>query len=220
MSLRALSLVGTLALAISAGGAVNAATVVFSDPGTLTGNQAWTYDLGQDFTVNKAVTVYSLGAFTNGGANSDVEVALYQLTDANPSDGGSLVTSTIVPGNSNIVGDYAFESITPVTLAPGTYQLQSYGGGGDTNFNTGFTGNPNTNIINFNDLGGALTQGTDFYSGGGSGIATTSDTHWYAAASFAASAVPETSVWLLLLTGVGVLGARLRLGRKGAAVFA
>lgn len=220
MSFRVLSLVGTLALALGAAEGATAATVVFSDPGSLSGNQSWTYDLGQDFTVNKAVTIYSLGAFTNNGANSNIEVALYQLTNANPAAGGSLVTSTIVPGGANVVGDYAFENITPITLAPGDYQLQSYGGGADANFNTGFTGAPDTNIIDFDTLGGALTEGTDFYSGGGTGIATTSDAHWYAAASFAASAVPETSVWLLLLTGIGVLGGTLRLSRKGATALA
>lgn len=219
MRLRALSLGLTLALGV-AGVAGAGPTIVFSDPGKLTGNQAWTYDLGQDFTVNKTVTVYSLGAFTNSGANSNVEVALYQLTDSNPSDGGSLVTSSVVPGNVNVVGDYAFQSITPVTLTPGVYQLQSYGGGGDTNFNTGFTGSPDTNIINFNTLGGALTEDTDFYSSGGTAIATTSDSHWYAAASFAA-AVPETSVWLLLMMGIGLLGGSLRFNRRsGVAVAA
>jgi hypothetical protein len=220
MSLRSLSLVLTLALAAGAAGGASAATAVFTDPGTLAGNQPWTYDLGQDFSVNKNVTLFSLGAFTNGGANSNVEVALFRLNDANPADGGTLITSTTVPGNTDIAGDYAFKNITPVTLLPGFYQLQSFGGGVDTNFNTGFTVNPDTNIINFNTLGGALTQGTDFYSAGGNVIATTADSHWYAAASMLAAAVPESSVWLLLMAGVGLLGGMLRFNRQSDAAAA
>ena len=202
-----------LAAALIVGSQASAATLtpVYSDPGPLAGNQGWSYGLGQDFTVNSAVTIKYLGAFTNQGANTSVGVALYKLTDANPSDGGVLVAGTVVPGTSNIVGDYSFQSITPVTLGPGSYQLVSYGGPTDTNFNTGFTADPNTDIINFNTLGGRLTKGSDYYDGGGLGIATAADSHFYAAASMA---VPEPATWAMMMLGLGGIGAAMRTRRR------
>jgi hypothetical protein len=201
------ALVGALAV----GSQASAVTTVYSDPGTLTGNQGWIYGLGQDFTVNSAVTIKYLGAFTNQGANSNVGVALYKLVDGNPSDGGVLVASTVVGGADHIIGDYSFENIAPTTLTAGSYQLVSFGGGGDTNFNTGFTANPDTDIINFNTLGGKLTVGSDFYDFGGLGIATIADSHFYAAASIA---VPEPGTWAIMLAGLGGIGASMRMRRR------
>jgi hypothetical protein len=187
------------------------ATVVITDPTPLEGNQSWTYDLGQDFQVNSSVTVDALGAFTNSSTNTaPVEVALYKLTDANPADGGTLVTATVVTSGTT-VGDYLLMPITAVTLAPGYYQLQSYGGSSDFNFNSGYTVTPDTNFTAFNTLGGALTEGTDFYGPGGAQIATSSDPHFYAAATFA---VPEPASWALALLGFGLVGAGLRAQRR------
>ena len=188
---------------------------VYYDSSTLTGNQSWTYDLGQDFTVNHATDITSLGAFTNGGLNTGVEVALYLLNDANPSDGGTLIASTVVGSSAFVIGDYAFENITRTTLAPGFYQLQSYGTGSNTNYNT-YGGS--TAGLAFNTLNGAYTQGADYYSAGGIGIATTPDSHFYGAASIGAA--PEPGVWALMIAGLAMMGGALRFRRRQAGAVA
>jgi len=122
-----------------------------------------------------------------------------------------VTTTTILATNQS--GPYAFGAISPVTLAPGDYQLQAYGGQGNTNFNTGFTATPTTDPLTFDTLGGRLTEGTDYYNLG-PGLATTSDAHFYASADFMASRVPEPATWAMMLLGAGLIGGGLRLTHR------
>lgn len=194
-----------------------AATIVYNASG-LTGNQDWTGTLGLDFQVNSAVKVTQLGVFDSGsnGIANDLFVGIFNSN-------GTLLTSTTISGGSGNSGasNYIFSAIADLTLAPGSYQLASWGYDSvDLNFNYGFIFAGDGGPVSFDTLGGALTPlGSSFSNAGTGGIfATNADvgTTRYGAGSFIAElapvvgAVPEPATWGLMIVGFGMAGAGLR----------
>ena len=117
---------------------------------------------------------------------------------------------------------YVFQSITPVTLGPGTYEIAAwnYGAGGDSNFNYGFIQSGNGGPITFNSLNGALTaDGSSYaYTAGGVGNIPDDGTTRYGAGTFVATAVPEPATWAMLLIGLFGIGFLVRGQRRQDAV--
>jgi hypothetical protein len=195
-----------------------AADQVYSTPTALAGNQAWTGTLGLDFTVNSAVTISSLGVFDDDGDGllSNLSVAIYDSVSK------TIVGPTVMfAANTDGTGQaYLFQSVTPFSLAPGSYQLASWGYNGvDRNFNT-HSPAPGGPIV-FNSLNGALTAVGVGYSNEGTGgaygnIAAAGPTRFGAGSMIAAA--PEPGTWALMLLGFGGIGYSLR--RRAAAKLA
>ena len=125
-----------------------------------------------------------------------------------------LVSISGQPGTGSA---YLFKSLAaPIVLAPGTYQLASWGyGGTDANYNNGGPGGP----INFDTFGGALAATGTRFSMNAGGLATMTDVGAtrYGAGSFIAAQVPEPANWALMIAGFGMLGAA---SRRRRAAFA
>ena len=146
----------TLAAALASTGAVHAASIFSSPGGVIGGNQTWGGTLGLDFTVNTSVAVNSLGAFDafGDGISDNIYTTIFDSL-------GASVTPTLnFAGSGPSGGAYISQSIAPVVLTPGNYQLASWGySAADPNFNNNGPGGP----ITFNTLGGALTAtGTEY----------------------------------------------------------
>ena len=184
------------------------ATIAYQNPAGTYGNQTGgPYNLGMNFTVG-AVGVYvtALGAFDNGqnGFAAPVEVAIYRVSDQ------TLMTPVVTFSGTGwtYTGGSTFQSITPVLLSAGTYQIVAggYGGTGrELNFNEGY---PNS-ITLATDGGGVLAFGNNYYSTFGTsiGFPTTLDggpIPRYAAGTFDFTPVPEVSQFAI--SGVGLLG--------------
>jgi hypothetical protein len=191
-------------------GSASAATVVYSNPTPLVGNQNFGGELGIDFTVNKAVRVSQLGAFTNG--ESPISVTIYNLA-------GDVVVASETIALAPVVGDYAFSTLgAPVVLAPGDYQIAANGYNGSNElFNPdggSLAGTTATSPIVFNSLFGALTSTGAYYNLTPGSAATTFDTGTpnYGAGTFVAS-VPEPATWAMMLLGFIGLGAAMRYTR-------
>lgn len=196
-----------LAAALALPAAANAVTV-YDTPASTPGNQNWSGTLGLDFTVNAPVKVTSLGAFDSGkdGITTDIFVAIF--------DAGGALVSPVVSffGAANPGGTaYVFQSITPLTLAAGSYQLGAWGyNNTDMNYNAGFVGLPGA--ITFDSFGGKLTATGTRYSGTGGALATTVDVGVtrYGAGSMTVANVPEPASWAMLLSGFALVGLAAR----------
>ncbi|WP_185965045.1 PEPxxWA-CTERM sorting domain-containing protein [Glacieibacterium frigidum] len=191
------------ALAFTATGASAATVITLSNP--TPANQFLDLDLGINFTVNSAVTVNSLGAFTNG--SSPITVTLYRLTSTST---GTAVASASVTGLPDVGSNYAFTSIGPVLLTAGLYQINArYNNPANGNYNPN---SGNTATVLFNTLGGALSFSGSYYNFPGTdGIASTLDTVSqlsYGAGTFAV--VPEPATWGLLIAGFVMVGVAAR----------
>lgn len=209
-----------LAAAVLASAAVPslAAIPVYDTTPVTLGNQNYGDNLGLDFTVNRAITVTSLGAFDSGadGISTNVEVALYNL------DTSSFVTSFVSFNGATATGGsaYAFKSIAPVTLAAGNYSVIGRGFNSiDQNFNTNLSGQNNASPIAFNSLFGALTNVGSRYGGGANPSAGSffPPVSAFGAGSFAAY-VPEPATWGLLIAGFAMTGFAMR--RRSGAIAA
>ena len=181
------------ALALSASAS---ASPVYNAP--LPPNQNWTGSLGLDFIVNSQITITAIGAYSGIGDNAEITVEIFTST------------GTIVPGLlatiSTTSAPYTWQSVTPVTLGPGNYQVAAWGYGPIGNYNTGISpGTP----ISFDTLGGALTEGLPWYNDPGvTGFAGNhldnfngGGNHYYGAGNFDAVVTPLPSTWLMLLSG-------------------
>jgi hypothetical protein len=197
----------TLAIAAISAGPALASTVVFGLSSTVAGNQPqsdFPLTLGMDFTVNSSVKVDSLGAFTNGGS---IFVQLYDI-----SNNDTVVASATVSGTPPLGSSYSFATITPVILAPGTYQINAvYPSSSNPDFNPYEPGGSAASAT-FNTFGGKLTftQFSDYYNLNAAGnLATTQDIpspNGYGAGTLSVSAVPEPSTWAMMLLGFVGLG--------------
>ena len=190
------------------------ASPIYSGPGAP--NQNWTGSLGLDFIVNSPITIDALGAYDGGDGSAPITVEIF--TDTGTAVPGLLATilTTTTP--------YTFQSVAPVTLGPGTYQIAAWGYGPVGNFNTGFV--PGS-VIDFNTLGGALTEGNPFYNlQGVTGFATILDNfnggglHFYGAGNFDAVATPLPASWTMMLTAFVGFGffAAYRRRKNGIAI--
>ncbi len=210
MKRHTLAALAALALATAAPVAANAGTIVYNTYAGLAGDQAWEGTLGLDFRVNSAISVDALGVFddSSNGLERNISVTIYNAS-------GVAVTpiiSFLTGGGTGLA--YLFQSIAPVVLTPGAYQLAAWGyGQGELNYNNDGPNGP----ITFNDLGGRLTALGTRYSGVAGGLATLPDQGLtrYGAGSFQAAAVPEPATWAMMITGFGAAGVMMR-RRRGA----
>lgn len=92
----------------------------------LVGNQTWTGALGNDFDVNTAITIESLGVFdsSENGISGSITVRIFDLSDLSV-----LATATISGSGDSLAGQYQFNDITPLTLDPGSYSVVAIGFG-------------------------------------------------------------------------------------------
>jgi PEP-CTERM motif len=188
-------LLGAAILTLGSAPASASSVPIFSlDPGTA-GNQVCC-TLGLDFTVTNPIKIDSLGAFTNG--KSSITVTIFNLSDNSAVSG---LSTTITSDGPN--SGYVFNSITPVTLTPGNFQITAFGW---TNSNLEY--NPDQQPLGaqaafFTD-GGAIVQGGAYYNLFlANQVATTFDafTSTYGAGNFTVEAVPEPSTWAMMILG-------------------
>ena len=177
-------------------------------------NQNWTGSLGLDFTVNSQITITALGAYSGVGENANIYVEIFT--------GSGTAVPGLVATISTTLSPYTWQSVTPVTLGPGTYQIAAWGYGPIGNYNTGISpGTP----ISFDTLGAALTEGSPWYNDPGvTGFAVDhldnfngGGDHFYGAGNFDAVVTPLPSTWLMLLSGFIGLGFFAYRGTKKAA---
>jgi hypothetical protein len=135
------------------------------------GNQAWTGNLAEIFSVSSPITVVALGAFDNGSPTlaATINVGIYDFgyNAAAPVGGPQawVAQETFYPGTYTIVNgnDVYLMLSTPVTLQAGWYELDAVGfGASQPNGNTlctvgngTCTGNPDTGS-SLNTLGGIV----------------------------------------------------------------
>ena len=214
---------GLALAALSASAAQAASTPIFGTSGPAVGNQPETnLVVGMDFTVNSAVTIDSLGAFTN--LATSVPVAIY-------TSAGTLVATTMIAAGTPTSYGYVFGAIAPVTLLPGVYQIAAYyGNSSNVDYNPYelYIG-PKPTIV-FNTDGGKLSffpgnpdASPDFYmtNAGGIEFATIQDTsslNGYGAGTF--TAIPEPATWAMMalgLAGLAFAGHRASRGDRALA---
>ena len=124
------------------------------------GNQAWFGALGMDFQVNTAVTVTTIGVFSNNAwGNStaspltDMNAAIFSLAD------DSIIPATEVSfattGTYNVIDNWLFQSIPATVLQPGLYTIVAQGyNASDPNGNLGVSALPSSVE---NTFGSAIT---------------------------------------------------------------
>ncbi len=127
---------------LSLGAMVANAEIAYTDPANQ-GTQAFGGNLALTFTVNSAITVTQLGVFNatgNGIIGQPIQVAIFNLGTSSLATPVVTFLGTYTPGG---LGYDLFQSIAPVTLAPGTYEVDAVGFGGNNlngNLNLGSTG--------------------------------------------------------------------------------
>jgi hypothetical protein len=93
-------------------------------------NDTWAFTLGYQFTTSVALSINALGYWDDGRGNNH-QVGIWN-------SGGTLLLSTTVLGSDPLTGHFRYDSITPFSLAAGTYVIGGeFLGNGDS-----FTRNP------------------------------------------------------------------------------
>lgn len=156
--MRTVALVSSALAALLAAGAAPAANI-YTAPAGLSGNQAWGGTLGLDFEVLGSITVDQLGAFDSGGdgVSGSLHSAIFDM------NGTAVTPLATFAGTAGTGAPYLMQSIAPVTLGAGRYQLASWGyGAADLNYNT-YGNNPGP--IGFDTLSGTVKALGTRYSG-------------------------------------------------------
>lgn len=197
-----------LAAALLGGAAVNAqASIIAYDNSPTTGASVFGGSVGLDFTVNSAISVSALGVFDNGSSNNlaglnggGVSVAIFNI--GTQSEVSPVVSFTSSSAGTQINAD-AFKTVTPFTLAPGSYTVIAAGADifnslGATN--TSSTTNSGGGLISF--VGGGRynpAAGLNFAGTVDGGPANRYDAGTF---QFASTAVAEPATFALLGTGL------------------
>jgi hypothetical protein len=211
-------------LALAGAASARADSVAYTDPANQ-GTQAWQGNLALNFNVLSPISVAELGVFNASGSGTitgTIEVAIYNT-----------VTNTQVTPVVTFHGNYTpaglgfdvFQSITPVVLGIGSYEVDAVGFSG-----TDFNGNLNTGSSSgpiLNDLAGSLAFSGASYDGSSvlddpstcSGCRLPpAQSRQFDAGTFSAgtvvTAVPEPGTMTLLCSGL--IGLAVAFRRKSA----
>lgn len=178
-------------------------------------NGSWNF--ANKFTVLNTVTVSGLGWYADpvtGNVDSN-PVALWSCDTAGCLTTGTLLASATVDNTYALTGHFRYVTVPTVTLTPGEYLV---GGVSDTNNytwnNVGFFTDPN---ITYDDnrwftvgTGAAATFNTTVRN-------DVMDGYWGPNLFFGQpvfTGVPETSTWLMMILGFGLLGGAMRVTRR------
>ncbi|MCU0322570.1 MAG: hypothetical protein MUE72_09150, partial [Chitinophagaceae bacterium] len=160
------------------------------------GSQAFTGRLGMRFTVNSPIIVSQLGAFDSGqdGFNSTIFVGIVNSagTVVVPSSGNPLSLVGVI---GTYVGPYQMVGgFPPVTLAPGTYTIVTYGYGPSE-----MNGNSNAgDALSIANAGGGLITHVDspWDFTAAMGVPTNTDiVGRFHAGNFTFESVPPNILW-------------------------
>src|ERR1017187_2067930 len=206
-----------LGLAISALAACQASAIVaYSNtgvaPNSSSGDVNGPYALGNDFTVNQAISVTAIGAFMSGGSSmaASVSVAIYNVTSGLIVIGTSVNLAVGTTGTGAANGS-AFQNITPVTLGAGTYSIVAANYGGSSGAPYWYNANQGGTLPTFNTGSGLITMGGGRYTAQssslvfpGTTVGITPSVPTYGAGTFEFTAVPEVETFAI--AGVSMLG--------------
>ena len=197
------SFVSALIFALSIFSGPASASTVYALPGGYAANQSFDGAVGMNFTVNSSnLVVNQIGAFT-GGATA-VTVTLFDLSNSN----ATVVSHTFAAGPAGT--PYLWYSFPSIALtATHEYQITAWGYDGSNPLYNPDQPNCGTCLqLSFDDLGGALTQGSAYYNFTATGPATTLDllTDTYGAGNLSIVATPLPAALPLFATSLGAMG--------------
>ncbi len=205
MNFKSIALLAGFGIFVSGFSAAPAFADVLQTSNAPVGNQDYS-GVGLEFNVNAPITVDALGIYDSGqnGITGSLTADLMTIS-------GVIVASATFDssGSYSLIGNYAFQNITPITLLVGSYYLMGYGWSpnGDLEHNSNVGGPPDT----FNTFGGSVSFVQAVW-GEGNDPPGTLPTHWYGAgqpdffSSANLSAVPEPSTWAMMILGFAGVG--------------
>ncbi|MEP7351723.1 MAG: DUF4082 domain-containing protein [Acidobacteriota bacterium] len=190
---RKLVLAGLMALATSAAWGTSVTAVTVTPDSGNTFNNGGLYTLGFEFSISGPVTVDSLGYFSPSILLESHDVGIYTT-------GGTLLASATVTAADTLVGNFTFQSISPLNLAAGNYIIAGTSGATDL-----YAFNPTT--VSF--MAGMTFVESRYNSGASLAFPANPDIGvGYFGPNFTVSSAPEPSSILLLtsslLLGLGV----------------
>ena len=179
----------------------DAPNLAITSPGSITDFGSSTWNLGWSFTVNSPTTVYGLG---NIDINLDAfggtpqKVGLWDST-------GTLLASVSVDGTGNLVGDWRFESITPVDLTVGQSYVLGGQGGAEYTGEAAATVDPSitytADLYTVTILSDPLTEPVQ-----SEGFNSATSAGWFGANMELSPTTPTPEPGTLALAGLGVAG--------------
>jgi hypothetical protein len=183
-------------------GVAQAATLAFS-PATLSAPDNYQaglpVNLGMVFKANSNIDATALGFYDIPDLTGPEDLSLYN------SSGDLLAFVVVDPTTAPLTSDYFFEPISPVALTKGqTYTVAAQVNDNPWQFGTLAPTSPQITFLNDSYVYGSSSAFPTLT--GGSGPAYFGPNLTFA--------VPEPATWAMMLLGVGMIGAGLRLARR------
>lgn len=211
---------------VAASAALAGAAWEFTSPGNSYTDGTW--DFAAAFTVNSTVTVSGLGYYadpTTGNVDGN-PVALYQCADTACLTTGTLLASTNVTNTYAIDGHFRYVTIAPITLIAGdSYEVAGVSNSDDYTWDDpGFTVDSSISLLNTSGQYSRweATGSPDFLTGSGYLDLGSEDGYWgpnlFLGSSSGFTGTPEPATWMMMLVGIGGLGAAMRARRGSGAV--